>query len=206
MSLHTVSERDRERGAETRARLERLGIKRIVTPVAVLLPVILPPLPTVCPPTCEVKKVAIAKSPAIVVRHEEPVIDDRIEFLLDSMEVVEGPIITDSVSLNRIIRTVVRYYKISVTELLSQRRAARITIPRHITVWLFRRLTTKSLTNMGVAMGGRDHSTMLHSIVRADDLRGRDPVIQSQINELLSALRPASQGAINAEDASGIRI
>ena len=58
-------------------------------------------------------------------------------------------------------------FGISTEELLGASRAARVTWPRQVAMYLARELTQQSLPAIGRAFGGRDHTTVLHAHRRA---------------------------------------
>jgi hypothetical protein len=66
------------------------------------------------------------------------------------------------VTLNDIKRAVAREFRIPKIDLESARRTANIVVPRHVAMGLARRLTRKSLPEIGRQFGGRDHTTVLH--------------------------------------------
>jgi chromosomal replication initiator protein len=53
---------------------------------------------------------------------------------------------------------------LKVSDLTSKRRTQNIVFPRQIAMYLCRKLTDSSLPVIGKAFGGRDHSTVIHSI------------------------------------------
>lgn len=63
---------------------------------------------------------------------------------------------------------------ISVADLRGDQRVASIIRPRQIACWIMRQETTRSLPQIGRAMGGRDHTTILNAIRRIDQIRERD--------------------------------
>jgi chromosomal replication initiator protein len=69
-------------------------------------------------------------------------------------------------SVQRIQTTVASYFGISLDELLSASRLERISWPRQVAMHLARELTEASLAQLGVAFGGRNHATVLHSCKR----------------------------------------
>lgn len=73
-------------------------------------------------------------------------------------------------------------------DLTGQRRTANVVLPRQIAVYLCRKMTTRSLPDIGRRFGGRDHTTMLHSISRVGTLIARDPAIAQTVSELSEAL------------------
>lgn len=67
-------------------------------------------------------------------------------------------------SVQRIQRVVADYYQISVEDLKSKKRHASIAYPRQIAMYLTRTLTDESFPKIGIEFGGRDHSTVIHSV------------------------------------------
>ena len=61
-----------------------------------------------------------------------------------------------------IIAVVCRYFGIDRVDLLSQSREKRVAYPRQLTMYFMRELAQRSLVEIGVALGGRDHSTVHH--------------------------------------------
>ncbi len=76
------------------------------------------------------------------------------------------------VSIDNIQRTTAEYYKIKISDLLSKRRSRSIARPRQVAMALSKELTNHSLPEIGVAFGGRDHTTVLHACRKIAELRG----------------------------------
>jgi len=60
------------------------------------------------------------------------------------------------------------HFGIAPDDLLSASRAARVTWPRQLAMYLARELTGESLPSIGRHFGGRDHTTVMHACRRAD--------------------------------------
>jgi len=73
------------------------------------------------------------------------------------------PLENKKVSINQIQKTVANYYNIKVNSLLSKKRTKDIVLARQVAVYLSRELTDMSLTLIGGAFGGKDHTTIIHS-------------------------------------------
>jgi len=95
-------------------------------------------------------------------------------------------------SMSRIISTVARYCGVSRDDILgsSQRRCH--VRPRGLAIHCVRLLTGKSTHAIGVACGGRDHSTILHSLRVTTRLLQTDPALAGDLEAILSRLRPRS--------------
>lgn len=63
-------------------------------------------------------------------------------------------------------------YRLTMDELVGDRRSARIARPRQEGYWLASKLTGCSLAQIGAYFGGRDHTTILHGIRRHEERLG----------------------------------
>ena len=70
------------------------------------------------------------------------------------------------VTIDEIQRAVSTYFELKPIELVSARRARVVARPRQIAMYLAKRLTTRSLPEIGRKFGGRDHSTVIHAVRR----------------------------------------
>jgi hypothetical protein len=67
-------------------------------------------------------------------------------------------------------RMVAWRYGMSRADIIGPRRKARIVRPRQVAIYLSRLLTPYSLSQIGRRFGGRDHTTVLHSVRRIQDI------------------------------------
>ena len=70
--------------------------------------------------------------------------------------------------ITRIQRIVSEYFQISVEDIKSKKRAANITFPRQIAMYLCRNVTDESFPRIGMEFGGKDHSTVMHSVEKIE--------------------------------------
>ncbi len=92
------------------------------------------------------------------------------------------------VTIDDIQRAVSTYFELKPLELVSARRARAVARPRQIAMYLSKRLTTRSLPEIGRKFGGRDHSTVIHAVRRIEELRDSDREIDSAVRLLLRDL------------------
>lgn len=93
------------------------------------------------------------------------------------------------VSIDNIQRTVADYYKIKVAEMYSKKRSRNVARPRQMAMALAKELTQLSLPDIGEAFGGRDHTTVLHACRKIAELKGENPEIGRDFDNLLQVLR-----------------
>lgn len=75
-----------------------------------------------------------------------------------------------------IVRCAAFYFNVDENNILAQRRTKDVVIPRHMTTWACRKVTTLSLPSIGKALGNRDHTTILNAVRRVDAICASDPV------------------------------
>src|SRR3546814_12506043 len=66
----------------------------------------------------------------------------------------------------------------------SKRRARAVVRPRQIAMYLAKKMTPRSLTEIGRIFGGRDHSTVIHAVRTIEALRAHDSEIDADIRAL----------------------
>lgn len=92
------------------------------------------------------------------------------------------------ITMDDITEVVSRIYNVKVTEMQSKRRFKSITEPRQICMWLARRRTRFSLEEIGGYFGGRDHTTVMHSIKTVDDRISSEDRFAQQVEEIESQI------------------
>lgn len=93
------------------------------------------------------------------------------------------------VTIDDIQRAVSTYFDLKPLEMVSARRARAVARPRQIAMYLAKRLTTRSLPEIGRKFGGRDHSTVIHAVRRIEELRDSDHDVDSAVRLLLRDLQ-----------------
>ncbi len=88
------------------------------------------------------------------------------------------------VRIDDILRIVGRHYSVPRADLLSPRRARSIVLPRQVGMYLAKKLTPRSLPEIGRRFGGRDHSTVLHAVRKIEELIKTDDVLAREVNLL----------------------
>jgi chromosomal replication initiator protein len=94
-----------------------------------------------------------------------------------------------AITVGQIQVAVASHYELPVSDLLSSSRAARVTWPRQVAIYLARELTDTSLQTIGEAFGGRNHATVLHACRRVLERLSTDHDAEAQLAHLKTALR-----------------
>ncbi|WP_213979808.1 chromosomal replication initiator protein DnaA [Sphingomonas sp. dw_22] len=110
---------------------------------------------------------------------------------IDFATTVLGEVLRSSqrrITIDEIQRAVSAHFEVKQIDLISERRAVAIARPRQIAMYLAKRLTTRSLPEIGRKFGNRDHSTVIHAVKRIEDLRGKDVEIDGAVRALMRTL------------------
>jgi chromosomal replication initiator protein len=91
-------------------------------------------------------------------------------------------------TVSRIVARVSDQFRVSAAELVSTRRNRSILLPRQVSMYLARRLTDLSLTEIGEEFGGRDHSTVLHACQKVGAALTQDRYLAGKVSQLQAAL------------------
>lgn len=92
-------------------------------------------------------------------------LDVAIEALKDELN--KGIVEKDDV--HRIQKIVSEYFQISVEDIRSKKRSSNISFPRQIAMYLCRTMTSESFPKIGTEFGGKDHSTVMHSVEKIEN-------------------------------------
>ncbi len=76
--------------------------------------------------------------------------------------------IVEKNDVHRIQKIVSEYFQISVEDIRSKKRSSNISFPRQIAMYLCRTLTSESFPKIGIEFGGKDHSTVMHSVEKIE--------------------------------------
>ena len=95
---------------------------------------------------------------------------------------------TRVITVDKIQNTVSNFYNISLNEMLSQRRSRPLARPRQIAMYLAKKMTTRSLPEIGRRFANRDHTTVIHAVNTITKLSEKDEEIKNNLNQLKAIL------------------
>lgn len=110
-------------------------------------------------------------------KHREISIDLAREALGDKIRASEGdlPALPKTLpSIDKIQDVVARRWGVTAEQLRSKARIKTLVVPRQIAMYLARDLLQMQLMEIGHAFGGRDHSTVIHSVDKVQRQMARD--------------------------------
>lgn len=112
--------------------------------------------------------------------HEEPITVQLAKSALNEA-VSEGK---EEITPSSIISGVTSYYKISKSDLIGKSKKKEIVIPRQICCYLMCELLSLPLIAIGKELGGRDHTTVLYSRDKIEEMTGVNEKIAKDVDDI----------------------
>jgi len=92
------------------------------------------------------------------------------------------------ITVDKIQNIVSNYFNIALSEMLSQRRSRPLARPRQIAMYLAKKMTTRSLPEIGRRFANRDHTTVIHAVKTITRLSEQDDEMKKNISQIKSLL------------------
>ena len=113
------------------------------------------------------------------IQNKIPTLQDARLILKDLLNNMQSVITIEDIQ-----KIVVNYYNLSMADFLSSRRSRHIARPRQIAMYLSKKLTTKSLPDIGRKFTGRDHTTVIHAIKKVEELMSADKKFEYEVQDI----------------------
>ncbi len=97
--------------------------------------------------------------------------------------------VSKAITINDIMKKVSEKYDVTVDDLRAKGRHSKIVLPRFIAMYLVRKLTSLTTTEIGKEFGDRDHSTVLNAMNNVEKMIKDDPNLKEEIDELIIELK-----------------
>ena len=94
------------------------------------------------------------------------------------------PSVMEEITVERIQKVVCEHFKIKLSDLKSKRRSRNIVLPRQTAMYLARKFTQSSLPELGEAFGGKDHTSVLHSIRKVERMLDSNEELRKTVKKL----------------------
>jgi chromosomal replication initiator protein len=122
-------------------------------------------------------------------KHREISVEVAREALRDKLKASEGSA-PGGPALNTFViqQAVSKEWGVTPEGLRSKTRTKNLTVPRQVAMYLMRELLGMQLVEIGAAFGGRDHSTVIHSLDRVQSMMREEPSVAQRIGKVQVAL------------------
>jgi len=109
-----------------------------------------------------------------------------------AVEALKDYFVKSIISKNKIEQVqqlICNHYNISLEDLKSKKRMANISVPRQIGMYICRIFLKESLPKIGLEFGGKDHTTVMHSVDKIKKEIKSNSDLENQINKIISEIK-----------------
>jgi chromosomal replication initiator protein len=92
------------------------------------------------------------------------------------------------ITIEQIQRKVCDFFGVKPSDLKAKNRTRAVAFPRQVAMYLSRQLTHASLSEVGRAFGGKDHTTVLHAVDKIQLLLQEDPKLRKTVDGLIQGI------------------
>src|SRR3990170_3260501 len=92
------------------------------------------------------------------------------------------------ITMEHIQRKVAEFFGIKLSDMRAKNRTKSVAFPRQIAMYLSRQLTHSSLSDIGRAFGGKDHTTVIHAVSKLQVLIQEDPKLKQTVDTLTQGI------------------
>ena len=92
------------------------------------------------------------------------------------------------ITIEHIQRKAAEFFGVKLSDMRAKNRTKAVAFPRQIAMYLARQLTHASLTEVGRAFGGKDHTTVLHAVEKIQRMLQEDPKFKKTIDTLTQSI------------------
>lgn len=97
--------------------------------------------------------------------------------------------VTAKNKIDQVQQLIASNYNITVEDLKSKRRVAKIAVPRQIAMYICRVKLEETLPKIGIAFGGKDHTTVMHSVDKIKKEIEKDKNLEIQIEKIVEQIK-----------------
>ncbi|UFS72185.1 chromosomal replication initiator protein DnaA [Geomonas sp. RF6] len=91
---------------------------------------------------------------------------------------------TKEITVEMIQKIVADHFRIKLSELKSDKRVKTLVVPRQIAIFICRELTKASYPEIGEKFGGKDHSTIIHSVKKIEKQMAGDAEFRASVEDI----------------------
>ncbi len=91
-------------------------------------------------------------------------------------------------NIDQVIQLVSSHYNISVNDIKSKKRLSKIAVPRQIAMYICRVYLNENLVKIGTEFGGKNHTTVMHSVAKIKSMIEKDDALNKEIQKIVDKI------------------
>ncbi len=112
-----------------------------------------------------------------------------IELAIEALKDYIGKAVLTKNKIEQVIALVANNYNITPEDIISKKRLKKIAVPRQIAMYICRYHLKESLPKIGSAFGGKDHTTVMHSVNKIKDELKKDKNLEIEISKIINQIK-----------------
>lgn len=96
------------------------------------------------------------------------------------------------ISVDKIIQFVAEYYNLKAHEIIGNKRTKSIALARQIAMYISRKITRLSTTQIGKYFNDKEHGTVMHATKKVEDMINKDTKLKNDIDIIIDKLQTES--------------
>lgn len=90
------------------------------------------------------------------------------------------------VSMDEVVRRIAQYYEVAEKSIYEKTRKKEVVKPRQVIMYILREEFSVSYPSIGEKLGGRDHTTVIHSCEKIKEEAKRNPSLEQELEHVRS--------------------
>ncbi|MBP3461673.1 MAG: chromosomal replication initiator protein DnaA [Bacilli bacterium] len=115
--------------------------------------------------------------------------DITLSLAIEALQDYFSKTIISKNKIDQVQQIVANHYNIKVEDLKSKKRVSTIAFPRQIAMYICRIILEEPLTKIGIEFGGKDHTTVMHSVDKIKKQIKKDQNFEFEINKLINQIK-----------------
>ena len=112
-----------------------------------------------------------------------------LELAVEALKDYIGKNIISRNKIDQVIQLVANNYNITVEDIKSKKRLSKISVPRQIGMYICRVYLKESLPKIGSEFGGKDHTTVMHSVAKIKRELKKDKNLEVEISKIVNQIK-----------------
>lgn len=112
-----------------------------------------------------------------------------LELAMEALKDYIGKNVISKNKIEQVINLVANNYNITVDDIKSKKRLKKIAVPRQIGMYICRTHLKESLPKIGSEFGGKDHTTVMHSVAKIKRELKNDKNLEIEISKIINMIK-----------------
>lgn len=115
--------------------------------------------------------------------------DITLDLALEALRDFIGKNVISRNKIEQVQKIVATKYNLTLEDIKGKKRSANITMPRQIAMYICRNVLNEPLMKIGIEFGGKDHTTVMHSVNKIEKELKNDSKLEMEINSIVNNLK-----------------